>query len=78
MNVRYRVMLNEDERAQLQELLVKGKSQVRKVKRAQILLAAADGVAEDEMTKVVHTSAATIYRTKVTAKPAAFYAEVAA
>lgn len=64
MNVRYRVILNEDERAQLQELLVKGKSQVRQVKRAQILLAAADGVAEDEITKAVHTSAATIYRTK--------------
>jgi transposase len=64
MNVRYRVILNEQERTQLQELLVKGKSQVRKVKRAQILLAAADGVAEEEMTKVVHTSAATIYRTK--------------
>jgi transposase len=64
MNIRYRVILNEDERTQLQELLVKGKSQVRQVKRAQILLAAADGVAEDQIAKAVHTSAATIYRTK--------------
>lgn len=64
MNVRYRVMLNEQERAQLQALLGKGKSQTRQIKRAQILLAAADGVTEDDITKVVHTSTATIYRTK--------------
>lgn len=58
------MILNDDERAQLQELPVKWKSQVRHVKRTQILLAAADDVAEDEITKAVHTSTSTIYRTK--------------
>jgi transposase len=64
MNVRYRVTLSEKERTQLQQLLGKGRSSVREVKRAQILLAAAEGATEDEIAKAVHTSAATIYRTK--------------
>lgn len=64
MNVRYRVMLNEEERAQLQELLARGRSQVREVKRAQILLAAAEGATEQEIANAVRSSAATIYRTK--------------
>jgi transposase len=64
MNVRYHVTLNEEERTQLQELLRKGRAQVRQVKRAQILLAAAEGATEEEIAKAVHTSAATIYRTK--------------
>src|SRR4051794_39493385 len=64
MNIRYRVTLSEKERTQLQELLGKGRSMVREVKRAQILLAAAEGTAEEEIVKAVHTSVATIYRTK--------------
>lgn len=64
MNVRYRVTLSEQERTQLQELLSGGRSQVREVKRAQILLAAAEGVTEEEIAKAVRTSATTIYRTK--------------
>ena len=64
MNVRYRVTLCQSERTQLQELLAGGRSQVRQVKRAQILLAAAEGATEEEIAKAVHTSTATIYRTK--------------
>lgn len=64
MNVRYRVTLNEKERTQLLELLSGGRAQVREVKRAQILLAAAEEATEEEIAKAVHTSAATIYRTK--------------
>ncbi len=64
MNVRYRVTLSEKERTQLQELLSKGRAQVREVKRAQILLAAAEGATEQAIVKAVRTSAATIYRTK--------------
>jgi len=64
MNVRYRVTLSEPERAQLQALVLSGRSSVRQVKRAQILLAAADGVPEEQIAKAVRTSAATIYRTK--------------
>jgi transposase len=64
MNVRYRVTLSEEERLALQEMLGKGRSRVREVKRAQILLAADQGASEDAIAKAVHTSAATIYRTK--------------
>jgi transposase len=64
MNVRYRVTLSEQERMALQEMLGKGRSQVREVKRAQILLAADQGASEDATAKAVRTSAATIYRTK--------------
>jgi hypothetical protein len=42
MNIRYRVELNEAERAQLTSMLSGGKHAVRKLKRAQILRA--DGV----------------------------------
>lgn len=64
MNVRYRVTLCQSERTQLQELLAGGRAQVRQVKRAQILLAAAEGTTEEEIAKAAHTSTATIYRTK--------------
>jgi Rps23 Pro-64 3,4-dihydroxylase Tpa1-like proline 4-hydroxylase len=64
MNVRYRVTLNDKERQQLQQLLIGGRSQVREVKHAQILLAAAQGATEEEIAKAVRSSAATIYRTK--------------
>src|SRR5258708_6153461 len=47
MNVRYRVELNQAERAELEALLSGGKHAVRKLKRAQILLAA-DGGAKEE------------------------------
>jgi hypothetical protein len=53
MNVRYRVTLNDKERQQLQQLLIGGRSQVREVKRAPILLAAAQGATEEEIAKAV-------------------------
>ena len=40
MNIRYRVTLTGDEREQLQNLVSGGKAAVRRLKRAQILLAA--------------------------------------
>lgn len=64
MNVRYRVTLSDPERARLEELVTKGCPGVREVKRAQLLLAVADGVPEAQIVKAVRTSAATIYRTK--------------
>jgi hypothetical protein len=45
MNIRYRVELSEAERAQLTALLSGGKHAARKLKRAQILLAADAGLA---------------------------------
>jgi transposase len=64
MNVRYRVTLSESERTHLHALVTAGRPAVREVKRAQILLAAADGVPEERIATTVRTSAATIYRTK--------------
>ena len=46
MNVRYRVELSQDERDELSALLSAGKHAARKLKRAQILLAADAGVFE--------------------------------
>ena len=46
MNVRYRVELSQGERDQLDEMLRGGKQAARRLKRAQILLAADTGVTE--------------------------------
>jgi len=64
MNVRYRVTLSDAERATLTDLVARGRPKVREVKRAQLLLAADAGLAEDQIATAVGTSAATIYRTK--------------
>jgi transposase len=64
MNIRYRVELSEVERAQLHSLVSGGKHAARKVKRAQILLAAHDGVSDDDIARTVSTSGSTVYRTK--------------
>ena len=64
MNVRYRVELSQTEREQLSALLSSGKHAVRRLKRAQILLAA-DGGASDEMIAAgVGVGGSTVYRTK--------------
>jgi hypothetical protein len=47
MNIRYRVELRQDERDQLTALLSGGKHSARKIKRAQILLAADAGVSDE-------------------------------
>jgi len=64
MNIRYRVELNETERAELHSLLKGGKHAARKVKRAQILLAAHDGISDDNIACAVCVGASTVYRTK--------------
>jgi hypothetical protein len=53
MNIRYRVELNEAERAQLMSMLSGGKHAVRKLKRAQILLAADAGVSDEAIASSV-------------------------
>ena len=47
MNILYRVALNEGERAQLTAMLSGGKHAARKIKRAQILLAADAGIGDE-------------------------------
>jgi transposase len=64
MNVRYRVELNQAERAELTALVSGGKHAARKLKRAQILLAADAGISDDDIAASVRVSGSTIYRTK--------------
>jgi len=64
MNIRYRVDLSDDERAELTALLNGGKHAARKIKRAQILLAADGGVSDDVIANSLSVGGSTVYRTK--------------
>ena len=64
MNLRYRVELNGEERDELEKLLSGGKHPVRKLKRAQILLAADAGTGDEQIARNVAVSLSTVYRTK--------------
>src|SRR5215207_9741751 len=64
MNVRYRVALRQDERDELSALLSAGKHAARKLKRAQILLAADAGISDDDIAISLAVGGSTVYRTK--------------
>jgi len=64
MNVRYRIELSQDERDQLSGLLSGGRHAARKLKRAQILLAAAAGMGDEQIAACVGVGGSTVYRTK--------------
>jgi len=64
MNLRYRVELSQAERDELKALLSGGKHAVRKVKRAQILLAADAGASDEEIVTSIGVGGSTVYRTK--------------
>lgn len=64
MEVQYRVELTQAEREQLQNLINKGKSPARQVKRAQILLAADQGISNEEICRNVRVGDSTVCRTK--------------
>jgi hypothetical protein len=64
MNIRYRVELSEAERTELATLLNGGKHAARKIKRAQILLAADAGVIDEVIANSLSVSGSTVYRTK--------------
>ena len=65
MNVRYRIELSQAERCELTAMLSKGKRAARKLKRAQILLAADAGSSSDEeIARTVAVGGSTVYRTK--------------
>ena len=64
MNVRYRVELSQAERSELSAMLNGGKHAVRKLKRAQILLAADRGRSDEEIACTVGVGGSTVYRTK--------------
>jgi transposase len=64
MNVRYRVTLTQYERDELEMLLSGGKHPARRLKRAQILLAADAGVSDEDIAMSIGVGGSTVYRTK--------------
>ena len=64
MNIRYRVKLTDDERAELKTFLAKGRKSARKVKRAQILLAADAGESDEAIAASVCVGTSTVFRIK--------------
>jgi len=64
MNVRYLVELSQVERDGLTAMLSGGKHAARKLKRAQILLAADAGSRDEEIARTVAVGGSTVYRTK--------------
>jgi transposase len=64
MNVRYRVELNEAECDELTAMLNGGTQAARKLKRAQILLAADAGTSDAVIAACIGVGESTIYRTK--------------
>jgi hypothetical protein len=64
MNIRYRVELNEGERADLTAMLSGGRHAARKLKRAQILLAADAGISDEAIASSISVGGSTVYRTK--------------
>jgi transposase len=64
MNIRYRVELSEAEHRELQAMLGAGRHAARKLKRAQILLAAHAGLADETIAASLAVSGSTVYRTK--------------
>jgi len=64
MNIRYFVELTPEERKHLHELVSKGSTRARKLKRAQILLAADAGLGDAQIAGTVAVGTSTVYRTK--------------
>lgn len=64
MDERYIVELTQEEREQLEALIRGGSKLVRDVKRAQILLAADNGIHDGRIAAAVRVGTATVYRTK--------------
>ena len=64
MNIRYRVDLSDAERSELEALLRGGRHAARKLKRAQILLAADAGVPDETIAQSLGVGGSTVYRTK--------------
>lgn len=64
MNIRYRVDLTAEERDELGRLLSAGQCAARRLKRAQILLAADGGASDEAIERTIGAGGSTIYRTK--------------
>jgi len=64
MNIRYRVTLTVEEHSRLEAMVQGGKGAVRRIKRAQILLAADRGTTDEAIADSVSVGTSTVYRTK--------------
>jgi transposase len=64
MNVRYRITLTPEERAQLVAMVQGGKVAARKLKRGQVLLAAASGCTDKAIAAHVSVGTSTVFRVK--------------
>lgn len=64
MNVRYRITLTSEEREMLRSMVQAGKGRFRRLKRAQILLAASSGSSDVALARNLSVGASTVYRTK--------------
>jgi transposase len=64
MNVRYVVTLSPQERSTLQGLVRGGSRQVRRIKRAQSLLAANGGATDEQIATSVSVGTSTVFRTR--------------
>jgi transposase len=64
MTIRYRVDLSDAERSDLEALLRGGRHAARKLKRAQILLAADAGMPDETIAQSLGVGGSTVYRTK--------------
>ena len=64
MNIGYRVDLSDAERFDLEALLRGGRHAARKLKRAQILLAADAGMPDETIAQSLGVGGSTVYRTK--------------
>jgi len=60
----YIVDMSEEERTEVLTLLRKGKTGVRKITRARILLKADEGMKDSEIARVLNTSPSTVERTR--------------
>lgn len=64
MNIRYIVELDESERERLHKMVSQGSERARRVKRAQVLLAAERGESDAVIARTLSVGTSTIYRTK--------------
>lgn len=64
VNVKYVVELTDAERSELQAFLNSGSKLARKVKRAQVLLAAEQGYGDEDIANMVGVGTSTVYRAK--------------
>lgn len=61
---KYLVILRAEERAQLRTVITKGKQSARMIRRAHILLLAAEGQTDEQIAHALHLGRATVERTR--------------